>query len=71
MPTTAPRPDARRRAEADAWRAYQQELHELRGRDYEDSEGLAWARLQLRLDEIARTHADHGPRILPEGEPGR
>jgi hypothetical protein len=57
MPTTAPRPDAaRRRAETEAWRAYQDELRDLDGRDYEDTEGLAWARLQLRLDEIARAH---------------
>ncbi len=48
---------ARRLAEIEsrtreAWAAYTQELRELEGRDYEEAEDKAWARLQKRLKQL-------------------
>jgi hypothetical protein len=38
----------------EAWAAYTEDLRELAGREYEDAEDVAWARLQRRLAEIDR-----------------
>jgi hypothetical protein len=35
-----------------AWTDYSGELHELEGRDYEEAEDKAWARLQKRLKQL-------------------
>ena len=37
-----------------AWAAYREDVRELEGREYEDAEDEAWARLQRRLAEIRR-----------------
>ena len=55
MTATAPGQDSvRSLAEQEAWARYQEDLRELRGREYEDAEGRSWDRLQRRLREIAR-----------------
>ena len=36
----------------EAWADYSEELRELEGRDYEDAEDRAWARLQKRLKQL-------------------
>ena len=57
MTATAPRQDRERsNAEREAWDRYQDDLRDLEGRAYEEAEGRSWARLQRRLDEIARAH---------------
>jgi hypothetical protein len=38
----------------EAWAAYREDVRELEGREYEDAEDEAWARLQRRLAEIRR-----------------
>ena len=38
----------------EAWAAYREDVRELQGREYEDAEDEAWARLQRRLAEIRR-----------------
>ena len=38
----------------EAWAAYREDVRELEGREYEDAEDEAWARLQRRLEEIRR-----------------
>jgi hypothetical protein len=59
MTATAPRQDsARTHAEQEAWDRYRDDLRELEGREYEDAEDASWERLQLRLREIERDHAD-------------
>jgi hypothetical protein len=59
MTATAPRQDsARTHAEQEAWDRYRDDLRELEGREYEDAVDASWERLQLRLREIERDHAD-------------
>jgi hypothetical protein len=36
----------------DAWGDYTGELRDLKGRDYEEAEDRAWARLQKRLKQL-------------------
>ena len=38
----------------EAWATYHDDVRELQGREYEDAEDAAWARLQRRLAEIRR-----------------
>ena len=38
--------------ERKAWADYSQELRDLSGRDYEEAEDQAWARLQKRLKQL-------------------
>ena len=45
--------DEERRVQ-EAWAAYREDVRELEGREYEDAEDEAWARLQRRLEEIRR-----------------
>ena len=45
--------DEERRVQ-EAWAAYREDVRELKGREYEDAEDEAWARLQRRLEEIRR-----------------
>jgi hypothetical protein len=57
---------AQRLAEIDvhtreAWADYNEELRELKGRDYEEAEDQSWDRLQQRLKQL------DGERQLVEG----
>jgi len=47
------REDEERRVQQ-AWEAYSDDVRELQGREYEDAEAKAWARLQRRLEQIRR-----------------
>jgi hypothetical protein len=55
--TAAAQPQFQREEERrvqEAWEAYREDVRELKGREYEDAEDEAWARLQRRLAEIRR-----------------
>jgi len=41
-------------AEHEAWAAYRESLRDLGGRDYEEAERAAWARLQEALGHLPR-----------------
>lgn len=59
MTTAAPRHDGAASPEEidertqSAWAGYQEALRDLTGRDYDDAEHEAWAKLQERLSAIA------------------
>jgi hypothetical protein len=55
MPTFAADQELDRlEAEREAWSVYAAALEDLKGREYEDAEDLAWRSLQQRLAGIRR-----------------